>query len=29
VFAGEHVLCARLRRSNINPSAGSKEELGL
>jgi hypothetical protein len=27
VFAGEHVLCARLRRSNIDPSAGSKEEL--
>jgi hypothetical protein len=27
VFAGEHVLCARLRRSNIDPSAGSKDEL--
>ena len=27
VFAGEHVLCARLRRSNTDPSAGSKEEL--
>ena len=27
VFAGEHVLCARLRRSNIDPSAGSRKEL--
>jgi len=27
VFAGEHVLCARLRRSNIDASAGSKEEI--
>jgi hypothetical protein len=27
VFAGEHVLCARLRPSNIDPSAGSIDEL--
>lgn len=27
VFAGEHVLCARLRRSNIDPSAGSRNEI--
>src|SRR5438477_11069673 len=27
VFAGEHVLCARLRPSNIDPSAGSVNEL--
>jgi len=27
VFAGEHVLCARLRRSNTDASAGSKEEI--
>ena len=27
VFAGEHVLCARLRPSNINPSAGSGKEI--
>jgi hypothetical protein len=27
VFAGEHVLCARLRRSNIDPSAGSGKEI--
>lgn len=27
VFAGEHVLCARLRPSNIDPSAGSLKEL--
>ena len=27
VFAGEHVLCARLRSSNIDPSAGSRQEL--
>ena len=27
VFAGEHVLCARLRPSNIDPSAGSRQEL--
>src|SRR5437764_6226187 len=27
VFAGEHVLCARLRQSNIDPSAGSVNEL--
>jgi len=27
VFAGEHVLCARLRPSNIDPSAGSRKEL--
>lgn len=27
VFAGEHVLCARLRRSNIDPSAGSCQEI--
>ena len=26
VFAGEHVLCARLRPSNIDPSAGSRKE---
>src|SRR3954451_18484503 len=28
VFAGEHVLCARLRPSNIDPSAGSRKEIG-
>jgi hypothetical protein len=27
VFAGEHVLCARLRPSNIDPSAGSRQEI--
>src|SRR5438477_3004058 len=27
VFAGEHVLCARLRPSNIDPSAGSQKEI--
>jgi Transposase DDE domain group 1 len=27
VFAGEHVLCARLRPSNIDPSAGSRKEV--
>ena len=27
VFAGEHVLCARLRPSNIDPSAGSRKEI--
>ena len=27
IFAGEHVLCARLRRSNIDPSAGSGKEI--
>ena len=27
VFCGKHVLCARLRRSNIDASAGSVEEL--
>jgi hypothetical protein len=27
VFAGEHVLCARLRPSNIGPSAGSRKEI--
>jgi hypothetical protein len=27
VFAGEHVLCARLRPSNIDPSAGSLKEI--
>lgn len=27
VFSGEHVLCARLRRSNIDPSAGSRKEI--
>ena len=27
IFAGEHVLCARLRRSNIDPSAGSQKEI--
>jgi Transposase DDE domain group 1 len=27
VFAGEHVLCARLRPSNIAPSAGSRKEI--
>jgi hypothetical protein len=27
VFAGEHVLCARLRASNIDPSAGSRKEI--
>jgi hypothetical protein len=27
VFAGEHVLCARLRPSNIDASAGSRQEI--
>jgi hypothetical protein len=27
VFCGEHVLCARLRRSNIDPSLGSVKEV--
>jgi hypothetical protein len=27
VFAGEHVLCARLRPSNIDPAAGSGKEI--
>ena len=27
VFAGQHVLCACLRRSNIDPSAGSGKEI--
>jgi hypothetical protein len=27
IFAGEHVLCARLRPSNIDPSAGSRKEI--
>ncbi len=27
VFAGEHMLCARLRPSNIDPSAGSRQEI--
>ena len=27
VFAGEHVLCARLRPSNIDPCAGSRKEI--
>jgi hypothetical protein len=27
IFCGEHLLCARLRPSNIDPAAGSKEEL--
>ena len=27
VFSGEHVLCARLRPSNIDPWAGSRKEL--
>jgi len=27
VFSGEHLLCARLRRSNIDASAGSVDEL--
>jgi hypothetical protein len=27
VFAGAHVLCARLRPSNIDPSAGSRKEI--
>jgi hypothetical protein len=27
VFAGEHVLCSRLRPSNIDPSAGSRKEI--
>jgi hypothetical protein len=27
VFCGEHVLCARLRRSNIDPSMGSVKEI--
>lgn len=27
IFAGDHLLCARLRRSNIDPSAGAVDEL--
>jgi hypothetical protein len=27
IFCGEHLLCARLRRSNIDGAAGSQEEL--
>ena len=27
MFAGEHVLCARLRPSNIDPSAGNRKEI--
>jgi hypothetical protein len=27
VFAGEHVVCARLRPSNIDPAAGSRKEI--
>jgi Transposase DDE domain group 1 len=27
IFAGEHVLCARLRPSNIDPAAGSRKEI--
>jgi hypothetical protein len=27
IFAGDHVLCARLRPSNIDPSAGSRKEI--
>ena len=27
IFCGEHLLCARLRRSNVDASAGSVEEL--
>jgi Transposase DDE domain group 1 len=27
IFAGEHGLCARLRPSNIDPSAGSRQEI--
>lgn len=27
VFAGEHLLCARLRPSNIDPAAGSRKEI--
>lgn len=27
IFCGEHLLCARLRPSNLDPAAGSKEEL--
>jgi Transposase DDE domain group 1 len=27
IFAGEYVLCARLRPSNIDPSAGSRNEI--
>ena len=27
VFAGEHVLCARLRPANIDPSAGTRKEI--
>jgi hypothetical protein len=27
IFAGEHVLCAHLRPSNIDPSAGSRKEI--
>jgi hypothetical protein len=27
VFAGDHVLCARLRRSNMDAAAGSKDEI--
>src|SRR3954468_24629907 len=29
IFAGEHVLCAHLRRSNIDPCAGSRKEIGF
>jgi Transposase DDE domain group 1 len=28
VFCGRHLLAARLRRSNIDASAGAKEEVG-
>ena len=27
IFAGEHLLCARLRPSHIDASAGSREEV--
>ena len=27
IFCGEHLLCARLRPSNLDPAAGSQEEL--
>lgn len=27
IFAGEHLLCAKLRRSNIDGSAGAREEI--
>lgn len=27
IFAGEHLLCARLRSSNIDASTGSREEV--